>query len=1666
MAETTNVWVRTAALEKAITGKAAKEIRRGLPTAEEDEVVDWGWAYATLKQQNENFIEIFIQDEDSPHHGATVKLPPDSLSTRDVLPGNKYHDEDDFDEGSEEGHYPDDLIILTHLHEAEVVHCLRKRYTYDKIYTSTGPILLALNPFKNCKQLYSNKVMAEYWARGELFSKGVVDEQHPLPPHVYGIADRSFRIMMQTLEENKGVTTKRGPGKATLSDQSILVSGESGAGKTVTTKFIMQYLATLSQRSTGGEVSNTESGGQTIEQQVLQSNPILESFGNARTIRNDNSSRFGKFIEIKFNKGALVGASVETYLLEKVRLISQAEGERNYHIFYELFCMGDEELEHFHMGIYNPEDFNMTNRSGTYDRRDGVEDFETFDDLKKAMTILGLTDEMQHNIFTIPAAAMHASNVTFIAKSSDESELDTSNPHLEPFLELMGLSKQDLETSLCFLQIKAGREYHMRTLPKEKAQKGMEALIKAFYGSLFTFLVGQINSSITVKESSGTRRRVGSAPANPDEATIGVLDIFGFESFKHNSFEQLCINYCNEALQQQFNLFVLKNEQAEYDKEGIAWSFISFPDNQDVLDLIDKKGCGMLNILDDQCRAPGTTDKTFCIDIYKKCTGHPRFEADFRQVGAQKFGVRHYAGPVEYDTKGFVEKNKDELPKEATDLLLGSTKEIVRELASILNDPTGSGGDARARSISPSRPSATTVKVTVGSQFSKQLRDLRAKIDLTSPHYVRCLKPNDLLLPDHFNPLIISDQLRYAGVIEAVRVSRVGYPHRYPHNAFVTRYRILALAELKKAQRLAKRTKPVDVVVKVIALKIWRIQCEKENAGDGDTIGGKKEDEPPNLISVGVQVGKTKVFLRRNAYEILEQLRSGKNAESAVLIQKHARRYISRREYVHFRRGIVALQCAARMKAAKALVHELRLNHRSTQIQSVWRRGVQHERYVATRAIVKWVQRFHRGREGRRRYETLNRNRKAVFLQRYWRGFVARKDFNRARNAAVAIQCRIRCRIARRTVKNLRLQARDLNSAVSERDHLRREVQLLRQQLKEARSAVENSAAHSISNVTSEELEAAHSQIKQLLTDAEVMNEELKKMKAENNEHKSQVASAQIAMKETEAKAEEQLLRAEKYKKRFIEYHEQVKKLKEEESKNEREVHDLRIRLEVANREGVEGLESERAARKALEDNLAKAENDLAVANLLAMDVSKDLNRVKHERDLLAAELEAASSHQSTAAADASSAELNDAKEVIRALEEQLATASSGVSKDEWDSLKEELSDVQEKAAADLQRKNSEIASLKKELALAMKTAPNGTSRSVNNEESALVALSLKEEIQRLKHELSLKNSQSAGEIDPNSPAALAQRYEELRRLAEAGLEKDREIERMRIRIEQLESESPTTEQNNNNNNHANEEGEALRLYIDELQKEISNLREDAAALRDQSESSDKGSLNLGKRSSLLSKMIHGTSSHGPPVHDLPDDVEKRINDLEDETEALKEVNSMLRQDVEKSRKKIKDLENDLREEKETSKRELESFARTLRGVDELRSAAESMSRQVNQFKSHTPVRRRGSAGRGFTDEVVDDFDGQLEESVKMIEAEGKRFEHVAAEKLATNKPHRFWGIDLMGGTKPSPPADVPIGEELDQVDEDIRKIMMTTKRKHKKKKRRGSGNSIVSSFF
>ncbi len=677
--------------------------------------VDWGWTSATIVSSGQysntesgmidgkSDITIHVDDAESAYYRNQVLIPGKAVEDGKVLLQNNHQENDDGDDyyydidnnaaaggvldPGDVGHgYPDDLITLTHLHEPAVLHCLRKRYDRDKIYTNTGPILIALNPFKRCNALYSEKIMRQYWERGEaqmilggsgesnsstkqtstkeggegeMSPKRRSEETIKLPPHVYALADATYRSMMLKIDVEGGGMSSRGSSRIASSsgacDQSILVSGESGAGKTVTTKFIMKYLAALSERraeakkllaiSTIGEESKTSSSlsrkgtknnngsiirrlsdtstnsSAGIEQQVLQSNPILESFGNARTVRNDNSSRFGKFIEIRFNsRGTLVGASIETYLLEKVRLISQSEGERNYHIFYEMLLgMNGEELGHFLLDKYSVEDFKITSCSGTYGRRDGIKDADTYDSLVSALEVMGFSMEQQNDVFRIASAVLHLSNLTILPiKGGEECEIDVENEHLAPILQLLGVTKENLNHALCYFKIEARGQSYTRAVQKDKAEKGLQALMKATYSALFDYIVKTINSSITVQEGrNGSKREGGQRGASRGHSSfIGVLDIFGFESFKTNSFEQLCINYCNEALQQQFNLFVLKKEQEEYEHEGINWSFIPFPDNQDVLDLIWKKGYGILNILDDQCRAPGTTDKTFASEYY------------------------------------------------------------------------------------------------------------------------------------------------------------------------------------------------------------------------------------------------------------------------------------------------------------------------------------------------------------------------------------------------------------------------------------------------------------------------------------------------------------------------------------------------------------------------------------------------------------------------------------------------------------------------------------------------------------------------------------------------------------------------------------------------------------------------------------------------------------------------------------------------------------------------------------------------------------------------------------------------------------------------------------------------------------------------------------------
>ena len=1026
--------------------------------------LSWEWKPAVLLQHNTGKLQVRLQDPPD-----TIDLPADAWQKGLIVTSNEF----ELDPETGAPVPPHDLITLTHLHEPAVVESLQHRFGADRIYTSTGPVLLAVNPFQTLRGLYGETIQKKYWERAELKMQSSAE----LPPHVYAIADASFRNMMRSVEDHLD-------DNGSSSNQSILVSGESGAGKTVTTKFVMKYLAALSQRSAelhkadkraylqvqeskkpsvqrmspskskafgGFNVNNinknktpsswnkkssisrsnsnsssndlahvttslASSNKNSIEAQVLQSNPILESFGNARTVRNDNSSRFGKFIEIQFTtSGQLVGAKIDTYLLEKVRLLRQSTGERNYHIFYELLSggMSSHDLSQYFLAqTAGPEDFKLTCCSGTYDRRDGVSDQETYQQLAAACRTMKFDKDEMRSVFGVAAAILHASNLTF-ADNKDEASLDTTNVHLQPVCHLLGVESADLNEAVCANTIQAGKDQFVRrSLSVAQAEKGLEALLKTTYGALFAYLVQRINDSIAFKESDD-EEVVTARPA----ASIGVLDIFGFESFHQNSFEQLCINYCNEALQQQFNAFVLKNEQSEYEREGIEWSFIEFPENQDVLDLIEKRGTGILSILDDQCRAPGPSDKAFCINLYNRCTTeHPtRFGASRRQTATLMFSVQHYAGQVEYTTTGFVEKNRDELPKETTEMLKMSQVPFVQELAYIIEHDREE--NMASASATPSkklhRADSTVGRATVGGQFRRQLRDLRTKIDLTTPHYVRCIKPNDMLVPDHFDCAIVADQLKCGGILEAIRVARAGFTQHYPHADFVRRYRSVAWKELgssakspssskgssgwnnstsrhysskknsyrgygkrdnvdetKKPEKTASESK---VECKKLVSILYRKLQEDESSNVGESGGPQTpppvakaktyniqtqvpswskttqkvattpspqlprapssigsevksnfptretKTEAPNRTSstnrtwkrggltsseylkVGLQMGKTKVFLRHKCFETLERLRSLEQTKAATKLNSIFRRYLARIAYLPYR---------------------------------------------------------------------------------------------------------------------------------------------------------------------------------------------------------------------------------------------------------------------------------------------------------------------------------------------------------------------------------------------------------------------------------------------------------------------------------------------------------------------------------------------------------------------------------------------------------------------------------------------------------------------------------------------------------------------------------------------------------------------------------------------
>ncbi|XP_023014143.2 myosin-VIIa [Leptinotarsa decemlineata] len=700
----------------------------------------------------------------------------------------------------------EDMINLGELEEYAILRNLHKRYNEKLIYTYTGSMLVAINPYE-ILPIYTNFLVKEYKNK----------KKEEKPPHIFAIGDNSYTNMM---------TTKK--------DQCIVISGESGAGKTESTKLILQYLASTSAQHTW------------IEQQILEANPILEAFGNAKTVRNDNSSRFGKYIDIRFNKaGNIEGAHIDQYLLEKSRLVFQSDGDRNYHIFYSMLAgMSKEEKKRLDLGDAESYTYLKGGRTLVCQGRNEQKEFS---DITAAFKVLNFTETEITDIFSLLAAILHLGNLRFksgTVNHSDSSEI--GDVHLnEKIARLLEVNKFDLGESLTKKTLYAHGDKVVANLSKDQAGESRNAFVKGIYGQLFIFIVDKVNGVISSKKLQS-------------KSSIGVLDIFGFENFSINSFEQVCINYTNESLQQFFINHIFKLEQEYYTKEGINWSNITFIDNQDILDLLGMKPLNVLSLIDEESKFPKGTDFSLLSKLHKQHEKHAKY-IKLKNDITPSFGIRHFAGDVYYDIPGFLEKNRDTFSQDLKNLVIGSRNNLLKNLFKGELD--------------------SALKKTLSAQFKMSLDQLLKTLGSCHPYFVRCIKPNNEKKPQIFDRSLCTRQLRYSGMMETAKIRKAGYPIRYTYIEFVDTFRFLAsnIPPSAKGDCKASATK--------ILAKAFR-DVEQKN----------------------YQLGHTKVFLKHNDNDILEELRNKILEQAVSTLQRVVKGWVHRRRFLKKRAAAIVLQ--------------------------------------------------------------------------------------------------------------------------------------------------------------------------------------------------------------------------------------------------------------------------------------------------------------------------------------------------------------------------------------------------------------------------------------------------------------------------------------------------------------------------------------------------------------------------------------------------------------------------------------------------------------------------------------------------------------------------------------------------------------------------------------
>ncbi|XP_035490091.2 myosin-10 isoform X2 [Scophthalmus maximus] len=788
----------------------------------------------------------------------------------------------------------EDMADLTCLNEASVLHNLRERYYSGLIYTYSGLFCVVVNPYKNLP-VYTESIVEMY--RGK--------KRHEMPPHIYAISEAAYRSMLQDRE-----------------DQAILCTGESGAGKTENTKKVIQYLAHVASSHKSGTPGRNKDAAQMdgsrsltrgstmvnrgeLERQLLQANPILEAFGNAKTVKNDNSSRFGKFIRINFDvAGYIVGANIETYLLEKSRATRQAKDERTFHIFYQMLCgASDETRADLLLGTADEYRF----LSGGSIPVPGQSDSENFTQTMDSMAIMGFTPEELLSMLKVISSVLQFGNITFMKEKNHDQASMPDNTAAQKLCHLLGINVLEFTRAILTPRIKVGREYVQKAQTKEQADFAVEALGKATYERLFRWLVHRVNRALDRRQRQGA-------------SFIGILDIAGFEIFQLNSFEQLCINYTNEKLQQLFNHTMFILEQEEYQREGIEWNFIDFGlDLQPCIDLIEKPAHppGVLALLDEECWFPRATDRSFVEKVSAEQGSHPKFFRSKQPRGEADFSIIHYAGKVNYKADDWLVKNMDPLNDNVASLLHQSSDHFVSELwkediqtlprvyffdsyatlqanGSDMDRIVGLDQVSSGESSGPVTFGASGLKTkkgmfrTVGQLYKESLTKLMATLRNTNPNFLRCIIPNHEKRAGKLSPNLVLDQLRCNGVLEGIRICRQGFPNRIPFQEFRQRYEILTPNAIPRTFMDGKQASELMISALELDHNLFR-------------------------------VGQSKVFFRAGVLAHLEEERDLKITDTIIRFQSAARGFLARKAFLKKQQQLSAMRvmqrnCAAYLK--------------------------------------------------------------------------------------------------------------------------------------------------------------------------------------------------------------------------------------------------------------------------------------------------------------------------------------------------------------------------------------------------------------------------------------------------------------------------------------------------------------------------------------------------------------------------------------------------------------------------------------------------------------------------------------------------------------------------------------------------------------------------------